>query len=53
MVMKKLLKKILFLMVILGQSIFSAETVKLTDEASIYKVIKAMTLEEKAKLYFL
>ena len=38
------------LMLLFCQMAFSAEIVKLTDEASIDKVIKEMTLEEKAKL---
>lgn len=50
MSIKNLFKKIFFFMAILSQSVFSTETVKLTDEASIDKVIKAMTLEEKARL---
>lgn len=39
----------LFLLVFLSTFAFGQELVKLTDEASIDKVIKAMTLEEKAK----
>lgn len=45
---KKLLN--LFLLVVFTTFAFGEEVVKLTDEASIDKVIKAMTLEEKAKL---
>lgn len=40
----------LMLIILLCQTAFAAENVQLTDETSIDKVIKAMTLEEKAKL---
>lgn len=42
--------KFFVLMILLCHLSFSAEITKLTDEASIDKVIKLMTLEEKAKL---
>lgn len=52
MKVKKYFEKFSFLLILMlfCQTIFAEEVVKLTNEESIDKVIKAMTLEEKAKL---